>query len=182
MRDLSITSKLTLVVLLCVIVVTSAFAGSAYAQKSEQSLRAEWLLTLTGYVKFKTSPPKVTVCTFDTDPFGTTFEPLLDSGNYNVEIVRLVKFRNINNCNIVYVPSESDLDVGIFLTRIADAGILTVSDSRNFLRKGGAVAFITEGSTASIVVNVDAAVKENIKIDPDLLSIAEIYEPSDSTS
>jgi hypothetical protein len=84
---------------------------------------------------------------------------------------------DIQGCQIVYVsPSEAATSRDI-INAAANAPILTVGETDDFINDGGIVRFVKTGGRIHFQINPDAAQRASLKVSSRLLRLADIVRP-----
>ena len=77
-------------------------------------------------------------------------------------------------CRIVFISPSDDTDLDKVLNAIDKPGVLTISDTAGFARKGVIINFYTDKGKVRFEINVDAARRSNLQISSKLLRLASI--------
>ena len=80
----------------------------------------------------------------------------------------------LDDCDVVYVSEDAQIDVPIFLARLKLKGrpILTIGDGSDFVRNGGMIGIILENNRLTFEINQAAASKVGIAFSSQLLNLA----------
>jgi hypothetical protein len=115
------------------------------------------------------------VCVLGSDPFG----PLLDAAFRNETIngvplaaKRIATPEEGASCRIVFIGTTKESQVAAALNTLNAAGVLTVSDTANFTRRGGMVQFILDGNRVRFEINLAAAQRAHLTLSSQLLKLA----------
>jgi len=115
------------------------------------------------------------VCLYNANPFGTTLERTVRGEQVNgrpIVTERVAAGAPVTQCQILFVPqSQSDLQ-GVALRASAGRPILTVGESRDFLKSGGMINLFVESGRVRFDVNVAAAAAQDLTLSSRLLRIA----------
>ena len=144
---------------------------------TEYQVKAAYLLN---FGKFITWPAAArleafSICVLGEDPFG----PVLDSTvrgekieSRPVLVRRIRNPREATNCNILYISRSEQSQVRRIASSLDKSGVLTVSDSSDFIAQGGAIQFTLSGNRVRFEVNVDAAQDAGLGLSSELLKVA----------
>jgi hypothetical protein len=75
-------------------------------------------------------------------------------------------------CHLIYVDGARNPDS--ILSSVANAPVLTVGDSNNFITRGGMIRFTQNAGRIRFEINPDAAERVSLRISSRLLSLADI--------
>ena len=76
------------------------------------------------------------------------------------------------DCQELFIPDTEEARIGAVLRWVDKQAILTVSDSENFVREGGAIALIRNDGRLQFDVNNDAIGRANLKASSQMLRLA----------
>ena len=91
-----------------------------------------------------------------------------------IEIHRFSRASDVNACHLLFVTTAQAKNVAETLRRLRDLPPLTVGESEDFIRSGGAIRFFIEENKVRFEVNTDAAGRAKVKLSSKLLSLARI--------
>lgn len=164
----------------------SLYYGGAHAQSAtvpEYALKAVLLHKLPEFVYLARKPGNLPVglCVFGANPFGDALDRLTrEAGDKPARTLRQIAgTHQAGGCDVVFIErGESERVEGI-LQRLANRGVLTVSDIAGFARLGGMVELTVGGERAGIgiVINRKAARAQGIDFNAQLLRLATLIEP-----
>ena len=78
------------------------------------------------------------------------------------------------DCHLLYASGLAASRVRTMLEAVDGAAVLTVSDLADFAAVGGTAQLYMEGERMRFAVNVDAALKANVRLSAQLLNLAQI--------
>lgn len=178
----------TILVCLAISYIGLGTAVTAPTIASEYEVKAAFLYN---FLKFVEWPPKVYP-----DQSSPIFigilgdDPFLDSSgkihylqqavaekiinNRRIVIQRSDRIADLKNCQIIFVNKAERNRVKEILGDLGEVSILTVGESDNFCRQGGAVNFVMQSEKVRFEINVEAAEKAGLKISSKLLNVATI--------
>jgi len=155
--------------------------GNAFAQERtvEYKIKAAYLYNFTKFITWPDSEEaNFSVCIVGNDPFGQALSPIETRAvkNKPIRVLRLDTINQAKQCQIIYSAEISgDITPGI-LTIQSLYPILTVSDSKQFVRKGGMIAFLLKEGKIKLFINLPVLRKSGLEISAKLLEVAEVYE------
>jgi hypothetical protein len=108
------------------------------------------------------------------DPFGESLEKTLRSETVYRRPLVLVRSRSEvpKQCHILFVATSEQHRLKEILDAARLLNILTVGESEGFCRQGGCVEFVSSGKTITFVINLQAAERARLRLDPGLISIS----------
>lgn len=159
-------------------------ATGAAQTVEEYQLKAAFLYNLAKFVEW---PPEVygspmdplVICILGENPFGEALEQAVHGKTVEgrrVAVRPVAEARQVKGCQILFVSSSERKRVRPILADIQTSGILTVGDTDGFPAEGGVVDLKLEGGRIRIEVNVEAALRERLRISSRLLSLAQIVK------
>lgn len=93
-------------------------------------------------------------------------------GNKPLSLKRNVKPANLKDCQMLFMIEDSDTHIHTLLPDIAALPIVTVSDSPDFITKGGMIGLIRDGNRVGFEVNLKPANAVGIRMSAQLLKLA----------
>lgn len=163
-----------------VLLAVIASVSPAWAQNSEQAdelrLKAAFVYRFPQFVEWPedvlNGAQTLDICVASPNPFGATLEQLvegesLDGRQLNVRHLR----RNApaDTCRVLYLPGEAVIS---YLERVADAPVLTISDTPQFLDLGGIIRLTVIDRRVRFEVNASAAERAGLRLSSQLLRLA----------
>ncbi len=109
------------------------------------------------------------------DPFGSVLERTLRGRTVRgrkFQIKRFPGIRNLELCQILFVNLADKKQLEAVLSVVKDTPVLTVGESKDFMRLGGVVRLVLENERVRFDVNADAAEQAGLKISSQLLKLA----------
>jgi hypothetical protein len=155
-------------------------SSRGFPQASEFDVKAAFLLNFTKFIEWppRSVPPDApfTICIAGEDPFGQTIDQITEGEKVDGHpvVVRRVSIPATRPCEIIFI-SRSEKEVSKLLSEVPP-GVLTVSDSEDFLRQGGMIALAVENRRVRFDVDVRAASRAGLKISSRLLNVARSVE------
>lgn len=147
---------------------------------SETEAKAKFLANAPAFVEwpaavFASPSAPLLICVNGDFPFGTAL-----AENTRGELVRgrrlEVKWvrgeQSLAGCQVLFVTRSMARTYSKVLQSVRDAGSLTIGEDGEFLRAGGMLAFEQNGRGLVFDVNIDAVMRQHLKISSQLLSMA----------
>ncbi len=123
----------------------------------------------------------LSICVLGNSPFGGLLERLAQTpiNGRTVRTVRLEGPRDATACEFVFISRSEANGLDGILRRMGSYPVVTVSDIEGFARSGGMVelALGGEGGAISILINRQAAQRQGIEFNAQLLRLAKMVEP-----
>lgn len=149
----------------------------------EYRVKAQYLYSLSKFIvwpgehAWRSSSP-LDVCVYGSNPFSTHLEELRpQAARSHPIVVRVVgPQRSALGCRILFVGADNDMPPQLASGELAAAGVLTVGESEEFLRRGGLVSLVTEDNAVRIGLNYTRAKEAGFVIDGGLLDVAKKLE------
>lgn len=182
-------------VLLAVTTVPESRADTASIQ--EYQIKAAFLYNFIKFVDWpKEAMPDgnepITIGIIGKDPFGNAFEPVKDKDVRDKKVV-VKRFKSIadlkklgesgkdeldrqieavKKCHLVFVCSSEQECLNDIISPLGELPILTVADTKDFLRAGGIVNFVTIDNKVRFEISGTAAKRAQLKLRSQLLRLA----------
>ena len=153
---------------------------------SETQMKAAFLVNFAKYVDWpakestSTNPP-IVVAIFGDDKVVNEFSEMVQGGRFING--RPLAMKRINSeeeikreCEILFIGTSERHRVSSILGKVKGASILTVSESEDFLDKGGVIKLIRKDRNIRLGVNLNAAGQARLRISSNLLSVADVVK------
>jgi hypothetical protein len=161
----------------------AAFCLCATAQEtrpSEYQVKAAFLLNFGKFVEWPTNAFACTnaplvIGVFGNDPFHGDLEGVAAGQNINGHpvIVRQIKaLPDLKACHILFIAASEKTRERELLKAVEGTGVLTVSETDDFIRAGGMINFIIEDSQVHFQINNNAARTARLSISSKLIKLA----------
>jgi hypothetical protein len=160
----------------------SSAAGSLHAQApapSEYEVKAAYLYNFGKFVEWPASQRRTArtfdVCVLGTDPFGEALDRVVAGAvvaGKAVRARRLLTAAEAPGCHILFVGTNDDRQITEVLGILNRADVLTVSDGPQFVRRGGMIQFVRQGSRVRFEVNLARAQEARLVLSSELLRVA----------
>lgn len=95
-------------------------------------------------------------------------------GGRKLEIRKCLSLEDVGVCQIVFVSGSDEARLPGLLARAATTPLLTVGEQSSFIEHGGVVALVAENRKVHLEINLAAARKAGLRIDPQLLQMARV--------
>jgi len=167
--------------LLGILILFAATSLCAQQQKpAEYAVKAAYLYNFGRFVEWPDTAPSSTggsfpICVLGDDPFGRILDGVLAGQTIDGKPVlpkRLSKYQEAVNCRILFIRSLKDKELTDALAALDKAGVLTVSDMPEFLRRGGMIEFVLERNKVRFQVNLAIAEAAGLSLSSELLKVA----------
>jgi hypothetical protein len=184
----------------CATYVRRAFAGlllrsflivpylwSQQPKPNEYQVKAAYLYNFGRFVQW---PAEVaanndsgfTICVLGQDPFGPVLDSTLAGESINGKPVvtrRLSKPQEAADCRILFINSTEQKHLREIFVALDKEAILTVSDMRDFSRRGGMIQFVLDGERVRFEVNLANAENARLTLSSELLKVATVVRKND---
>lgn len=156
--------------------------AAAETAASEHSVKAAIIYKIAKFVAwpedaFATRTEPLQVCFPATDPIG----PALDALSGKIVWGRPIAVKRLNeittvelDCKILFVGEEPKASRTTLVSKVANAPVLTIGESQDFVDLGGIVTLEIEQSRIQFAINVDASERAGLNISAQLLQLATI--------
>jgi len=113
------------------------------------------------------------------NPFETMFDDLYKGKSIqgkNVELKYIENIDELEDSNVLYIPNVSAAELNKILKKIENQKILTISDMRGFVQRGGMIQIGFSSQKAKLKINVDNTAKANLEVKASLLKISDVVK------
>ena len=144
-------------------------------------IKSAYLLALSRYTTWPDSAfagkkGPINIAVYQDKKLGETLEQTAGTKTANDRPFKIRQIENIETeltaCQILYLGGSSDVDLEAVLARLKKQPILIVSDSADFLERGGTVRFLPSRPFVTFGVNLDAIKAAGLKINSRVLDSA----------
>ena len=156
-----------------------SWAQSGSVSVQEYQVKAAFLYN---FAKFVDWPPPaagpkapLVIVVFGRDPFGPVLANTVFGKTVNnrpLEVRRASRIEDLLPCHLVFISAKERRRVPAILKAVESAGVLTVSETDDFLDQGGAVRLVMEGRKVRFQINLEAARRNGLTVSSKLLSLA----------
>jgi hypothetical protein len=160
-----------------------AFAGwPACAETREYQIKAAFLVNFMQFVTwpdsaFTNADAPFCVGVLGDDPFGATLDQTVQGETVNhhrIVIQRARRVEDCKDCHLIFVSRSEEKNLPVIMAKLDSGPVLTVSETRDFARRGGIINFYLEGNKVRFEINPSAAQRDKLKISAQLLSLGKI--------
>jgi hypothetical protein len=161
--------------------VTIAAASNLSAQASkttEYQVKAAYLANFSKFVEWPARAAKsesFNICVLGQDPFGKALDSAVAGETINsspLAAKRISRPQDALDCRVLFISSSEDSHWKEILASLKPLGVLTVSDMREFARRGGIVQFVLDGNRVRFEVNLTATGPAGLTLSSELLKLA----------
>ena len=162
-------------------VVLAAVSGPAQdSQPSEYQIKAAFLFN---FAKFVQWPPAAFA-----EPTSPIVFGVLGDNPFHEDLARTIQNKRIDehplvirefhalseakNCHILFISASEKSRLPEIMAALKGAGVLTVSETDDFIESGGMINFVQAGTKLRFQINQESAVKAGLKISSKLLILA----------
>lgn len=158
----------------------------AYSAFEEYEIKAVFLERFTRFIEW---PDHVgmddpltpfNICIIGKNPFGKILDRLYAERKIKhkpVKIRYVKSVREIGSCHLLFISSTMGNDLPKILSYTKDKPILTISDSKDFARKGVHINLYSDAQGTRFVINESSVRSSGLKMSYLLLKVAEIVNP-----
>ncbi len=162
--------------LLAGLLLSSWVGRTQTAKPTEYQVKAAYLAR---FVKFIESPASgadepFAICVLGPDPFGPALDAAVNGESVDRHPLvarRVAGVREASTCRVLFMGGDEG-EVRRAIAALDKAGVLTVSDLPQFLKRGGMIQFVLEGNRVRFEVNLAAAKKAGLTLSSELLKVA----------
>lgn len=168
---LGCVTSLTIVVMF---IGTSKFS---YAATMESAVKAGVIYNFAKYIEWPESMDMYAtfnICHMGDNRLEDSLQALQGKliGDKHISVKQNIKREDFNSCQILFIAEDDDQETYKLLHDIGNAPIVTVSDSPEFVLKGGMIGIIRDGSRVGFEVNLAPANVKDLHFSSQLLKLA----------
>ncbi len=150
----------------------------AQSRPSEYTVKAAYLLNFGKFLRV--SPGSVAsrndfnICVIGEDPFGRALDDITAGEQIDGHPVRVIRLQKPDSqtCAIAYLGASEEKRMDQDLAAFRDSDTLTVSDTPDFLKRGGMIQFLLVSDHVRFSVNLDPVRRTHLVLSSDLLRVA----------
>jgi hypothetical protein len=155
----------------------------ASASQSEYALKSVFLYNFCRFIDwpdtaFASPNEPFIIGIIGDDPFGPLLNEAIEGEKYHNRPIRIDHFRtpgDIKRCHLLFVSHAGAGRVDSVLAAVAGKkGVLTVSETEDFLNRGGMITLTAEQNRVRLRINLAALESANLTVSSKLLRVAEI--------
>ena len=147
--------------------------------RSEYEVKAAFLYNFTRFVTWPALPAgqdkdSLNLCIIGNDPFGDLLNPIRDrkSQGKSLNLLYPDDPLNIVDCQAVFVGESQLRNLPLINELSQKHHILTVSDTPDFVGKGGMIGYVKQGNVIRFEINLTSATAAGLTINSRLLELA----------
>lgn len=165
-----------IVVILSVLLLISSIRIS-YSANEERDLQAVFLGRFAKFVEWpEKNREKFIITLIDENPFDNLLDDLYRNKkihNKTIEIHYVTRIDDIKETDILFITLDNQYEVKKVIEYAQKMSILTISEQRGFVQRGGIIQLNFVMQKTQIKINYKSALKSKIKISAPLLAIAQ---------
>jgi len=145
----------------------------------EYSVKAAYLYNFAKFVEWPAEtvdPGKpLVIAVLGKNDFGAVLKQTVQGETVNgraILVLSVSRIEDLRYCHILYLGSLNKNRLAEILRATEGAGILTVSETDEFIQLGGVIAFVSEGNKIRFEINLGAARRNRLTISAKLLRVA----------
>jgi hypothetical protein len=145
---------------------------------TEYDVKAAYLLDFGKFVRYTgqhESRTSFDICILGHDPMGQTLDSLAANEsikNIPVHIRRLPDVSEAKTCAILFISASDQERLREDLAIVGNADVLTVSDTPDFLDRGGMIQFLLVSNHVRFAINLEAVNRAHLELSSELLRVA----------
>jgi hypothetical protein len=152
------------------------------APSREYQIKAVFLYNFVQFVEwpdtaFTNAAEPLKIGVLGEDPFGAALDEAVRGETVRsrgLVVKRAQRLAELADCQLVFFAKEEAWQVSAHLDKVSERPLLTVGDTPDFARRGGVIAFYSEGKKIRFELNVGLARKLGLKISSELLELGKI--------
>jgi hypothetical protein len=165
------------VAFLLVILVSWQPAGAQESARPAGEVKAGYLFAFGRFVQWPAHEDDgaFAVCVLGRDPFGPVLERTFASQTLRGRPVvarRLTTAAEATGCEVLYVSESEEPLLPAVLDAVRHRPVLTVSDIRGFVGRGGMIEFTPDGGRIRFIVDLAPALDSGLTLSSELLRVA----------
>jgi hypothetical protein len=165
--------------LLLFAVCTHAIAQSA--SYSEYDIQAGYIYKFISFIEWpaeKKQQTTITIGIIGNNPFGNAFKEIEGKRIEGHTVVikyfdSSADYETLDQCQLLYISKSESKHLESILTAVENDPVLTISDSKKFIEKGGVIGFIKKKKKITFEINNVSAEKATLEIRSMLKRIAD---------
>ena len=155
---------------------------AASASQSEYALKSVFLYNFCRFIDwpdsaFASPNEPFIIGIIGDDPFGPLLNEAIEGEKYHNRPIRIDHFRtpgDIKRCHLLFVSHVGAGRLDPILAAVAGKSVLTVSETEDFLNRGGMITLTAEQNRVRLRINPAALESANLTVSSKLLRVAEI--------
>lgn len=155
---------------------------AALASQSEYALKSVFLYNFCRFIDwpdsaFASPNEPFIIGIIGDDPFGSLLNEAIEGEKFRNHPIRIDHFRtpgDIKRCHLLFVSHVGAGRLDPILAAVAGKNVLTVSETEDFLNRGGMITLTAEQNRIRLRINLGAIESANLTVSSKLLRVAEI--------
>jgi YfiR/HmsC-like len=146
---------------------------------SEYDVKAAYLFNFGKFMRIagtaQAQRPDFDICILGRDPIGHVLDAIVANESIDhrpVRVARLTDPDRGRRCDIVFISPYEGEGIRADLAALAGTDVLTVSDSPDFLERGGMIQFVLQDDHVRFEVNLNAVDRTHLVLSSELLRVA----------
>jgi YfiR/HmsC-like len=160
----------------------SAPLQAAAPPQSEYGLKSAFLYNFCRFIDwpdsaFASSNEPLIIGIMGDDPFGSLLNDAIRGKKYHSRPIRIDHYRipaEIRRCHLLFISHVNAGRLEPILATVAGKTVLTVSETEDFLNRGGMITLTSEQNRVRLRINMAALQSINLSVSSKLLRVAEI--------
>ena len=156
--------------------------SAASAQEaSEYQLKAAFMFNFAKFTEwpdtaFNSNQAPLVVGVLGDDPFGSAIDFIQGKRVKDREVIvqRIVDPKSIDNCQILFISTSEQQNLGAIFSSINRSTVLTVGEMDTFFDNGGVIKFVQVEGKLGFEINAEAVKKADFKLSSQLLKFAKL--------
>ncbi|MDF3056400.1 MAG: hypothetical protein K0R17_615 [Rariglobus sp.] len=148
----------------------------------EYQIKAVFLFNFVQFVEwpqaaFSSDDAPIRIGVLGDDPFGSALDEAVRGEsvrNRRLIVVRSQRVEDLEGCHLLFISKSESRRLDTILSLLGTRPVLSVSEAEGFARRGGVVAFYSDGKKVRFEINIGAARKRGLKLSSELLSLGKI--------
>ena len=165
--------------LLLSLLLTPGGGRAQEAQPSEYQVKAALIFAFAKFVEwppatFADTKSPLCIGVLGDNPFGADLERTVQDKMLNNRPLAIKECRTLEEakkCHVLFISTSEKKRFPEIFDGLAEAHVLTVGETENFVKSGGAINFFREGNRFRFEINDAAAKKAGLKVDSKLLGL-----------
>jgi hypothetical protein len=169
--------------LACLIIPLAMWPAITAAQEplTEYQVKAAFLFNFVKFIEwpagsFRDNGGRIRLCVLGENPFGAELERIVAGKSVNgrtLEVIHLNQADRSSHCQVLFVGFTQGGVLRKVLAELRGESVLTVGESPEFIRQGGAIRLLLLDNRVRFEINLEAAEQARLKISSKLLALAQ---------
>jgi hypothetical protein len=155
--------------LVCIVPNPLAAQSASY---SDAHVKAAYILKLESFVEFPEKNSVSRICIVGDDLIGSSMAQIASGKQSDFKIDKVFPSSSFEGCRMVFIAESVEESLGQILYTLSKRSILTVSDIKGFVNKGGMIGFVNMNDRVKLEVNTKPALDSGLVISSKLLEVA----------